>query len=184
MPTSTSTTQRCHGRGLISLLAILGLLLIPVECSRVHGAHSIFTPPSALAAPVDPAELKPNAEPTRAHHGHRQQPGDSNQQAASHSPTAVSEIASVLFAIPMKVVSPPRLLRLLPLLQTPHQVKASGQATPSLVPVTAVTEAPGVPGMLSGLGDLLPPLPTVVLTWFEGMPPLGLRPPGPEPPPP
>lgn len=164
-------------RRLVHLLAVAALFLVPVECSLVHGPHSIFVPPAAIAAlehgdnPVHESGHSPRDRPHTLPDRHESNSHERLAPAGAPDTTTVPAFDGSA-ALQLAVL---------------HLVEANDTgASTSLrtLPATAHSAAPGVPAvMVGGTGDL-PVIPALTKNWTEMPPLIGRLLPGPEPPPP
>lgn len=165
-------------RRLVWLIAVASLFLVPVECTLVHGPHSIFVPPAAIAALAD------DQEPGHTHEQDEHNSHDERDQG--HHPDGDSHAAPELTVGPdVAVVASDAggsLLRFA-LFAPVAEDDASEATSPRAVPATAHAAAPGVPAVLIGTGDRLL-IPALTQCWANEFHPAGRLLPGPEPPPP
>lgn len=165
-------------RALFPVLAILGLLTVPVECTLVHGAHSIFTPPAAIAAQT-------NAPQPPGSIDHRSESGPLH--GASH-PSTISERHNQIDSMPIPPSSQHRVrTETIPVLRSylmGSTVDGAAWQGPRALPMTAMASAPGLPAVLNSFDPILPLLPSAVRPWLGPARPHQQRLPGPESPPP
>jgi hypothetical protein len=168
-----------RGRGvqaIIGMIALLGLLSVPVECATVHGPHSIFSSPSALAMLSEPAPHADQHPATATTHHERH---ETRHRSFHFSPRHEDEHQSE--PTPMAPEAGP-----LPPTSgdEPPAASAPGPSTPRVLSMAAMSSAPVVPAVLDSVDPMLPPIPTIDRAWLELTFPRGRSLPGPEPPPP